>query len=343
MLGYKWLKWVPNSVIKTAQAAEWRLQGWALGKPPPVTYNPIGFDASAPVSSDHYRSPTPPPKDGFDEMVGLGPDESFDDLADFQGRFGPEQARVEILEVKKSPQALGKRVSKGFLVSLFKEQAKTTYSTEHNFGSSRSAIKPKDFQGYRTHSEGSLASRAGSLKLSPSRSERPPSALRQQSLGQLAFGLEEDFAALAQDLQTSLQKSMSVSSRSSSRTSGSRKAKKRNLSSPFSGHAIGLDGAAFGTALLQASHAESLTGGTADLMAILGRDSRPWGFSYTDVEQPCKIWYGSNDDKISEKSMRWCERCMDAELIILPGEGHNLMTSSRVMLEVLESLAADNV
>lgn len=77
-------------------------------------------------------------------------------------------------------------------------------------------------------------------------------------------------------------------------------------------------------------------------MAILGRNSRPWGFSYTEIEQPCKIWYGANDDKISEKSMRWCERFMDAELVVVPGEGHNLMTSSRVMVEVLESLAVDS-
>jgi hypothetical protein len=32
--GYKWLKWVPNGVIKSAIAADWHLQTYLLGKPP---------------------------------------------------------------------------------------------------------------------------------------------------------------------------------------------------------------------------------------------------------------------------------------------------------------------
>jgi len=30
--------------------------------------------------------------------------------------------------------------------------------------------------------------------------------------------------------------------------------------------------------------------------------SGEWGFSYTDVTSPVKVWYGDKDDKISEKS-----------------------------------------
>jgi pimeloyl-ACP methyl ester carboxylesterase len=53
------------------------------------------------------------------------------------------------------------------------------------------------------------------------------------------------------------------------------------------------------------------------------------------------LW-GELDDKISESSMRRLEKEMPrAQLTVLLGEGHNLMTSSSVMLAVMESLAAD--
>lgn len=98
----------------------------------------------------------------------------------------------------------------------------------------------------------------------------------------------------------------------------------------------------FLTALMQASHAESLSGTTADLLSvILGRDCKPWGFSFTDVKRACKIFWGTLDDKVSEKSMRWMERSMDAELVTLKDEGHNLMSSRGVMYDVLDSLAND--
>lgn len=98
----------------------------------------------------------------------------------------------------------------------------------------------------------------------------------------------------------------------------------------------------FTQALMQASHAESLSGTTADLLSVvLGRDAKPWGFSYTDIRHPCKIWYGAEDERVSEKSMRWMERAMDAELLVVNGEGHNLMSSRVVMFDVLDSLAED--
>lgn len=99
---------------------------------------------------------------------------------------------------------------------------------------------------------------------------------------------------------------------------------------------------AFAHALVQANHAESLSGTTADLLSVvLGRDAKPWGFSYTDIRHPCKIWYGAEDERVSEKSMRWMERAMDAELIVVQEEGHNLMSSRTVMYDVLDSIAED--
>lgn len=56
--GYKWLKYLPNSMIKTAQAAEWKMQGWRLGKPPSVNRDPVGYDIRAPLSSKNVHPPT---------------------------------------------------------------------------------------------------------------------------------------------------------------------------------------------------------------------------------------------------------------------------------------------
>ncbi|ELU37904.1 alpha/beta hydrolase family domain-containing protein [Rhizoctonia solani AG-1 IA] len=96
------------------------------------------------------------------------------------------------------------------------------------------------------------------------------------------------------------------------------------------------------SALLQASHAESLKGGTADLLSILERDSKPWGFSYADVRQPVRVWYGDRDDKIGIGSVRWMERVMKScEVKIVKGAGHSLMTNAEVVVEVLESIAKE--
>ncbi len=102
-------------------------------------------------------------------------------------------------------------------------------------------------------------------------------------------------------------------------------------------------GPSLASAILSASHAEALKGGSADLMAILERgDSRPWGFSYTDVNQPVKVWCGDRDDRIGIGSVRWMERTMkDCTLKILKGEGHGLLTNADVVVEVLESVAKE--
>ncbi|KAK4056541.1 hypothetical protein OIO90_002388 [Microbotryomycetes sp. JL221] len=42
---YKLLKFVPTGVIKTAQAAEWKMQSWRLGKPPTIQHAAVGYNA----------------------------------------------------------------------------------------------------------------------------------------------------------------------------------------------------------------------------------------------------------------------------------------------------------
>lgn len=96
------------------------------------------------------------------------------------------------------------------------------------------------------------------------------------------------------------------------------------------------------TALLRASHKEAQKGLANDLLSILERDAKPWGFSYTDVRQKVKVWYGDKDEKISEAGIRWMERVMkDCEVTICKGKDHSLMTCASVVVEALESLQTD--
>ena len=95
-------------------------------------------------------------------------------------------------------------------------------------------------------------------------------------------------------------------------------------------------------ALDQASHAECEPGTTDDLLTIiLNRPARPWGFSYADLTHPTMIWWGSEDERISEKSVRWLERTMsgETELKVVRGGDHNLMRSVPVMCEIFQSIA----
>ncbi|TFY80421.1 hypothetical protein EWM64_g3595 [Hericium alpestre] len=99
--GYKWLKYVPSGILKTAQAAEWKIQAWMLGKPPTIAYEGIGYDAttstssnsspvprgssirqrpgSRPATADNDAAPRP--------SIGSSVFSEYDDLRDFDGRF----------------------------------------------------------------------------------------------------------------------------------------------------------------------------------------------------------------------------------------------------------------
>lgn len=228
-LGYKWLKWVPNGVIKSAIAAEWRLESYFLGKAPTI------------------------------KQVGGSKKEAA-------------MSQTSLNEGSRSRSSMSDRSGEPRLSEV------TTRSSE--------VARPSDtFARVREH---------------------------------IPLENGEGFDAFANDMHDSL-------------PAWPVPAVNSFTSSP-----------AFAHALMQASHAESLSGTTADLLSVvLGRDAKPWGFSYTDIRAPCKIWYGAEDERVSEKSMRWMERAMDAELIVVQEEGHNLMSSRTVMYDVLDSVAED--
>jgi len=95
---------------------------------------------------------------------------------------------------------------------------------------------------------------------------------------------------------------------------------------------------------MRASHAEALKGGTADQLSILDCGDSPWwGFSYTDVKHPVKVWYGARDDRIGIGSIRCMERAMkDRTIKIIKGEGHRLFVNADVVIDVLESIANES-
>ncbi|KAI8995476.1 hypothetical protein BD414DRAFT_479664 [Trametes punicea] len=106
--GYKWLRYVPNGLLKTAQAAEWKVQAWMLGKPPTIAFEGIGFDVKTAPGTPSANSSTSaldvsrsPPNSASTVTPGLAalqeqeprPSMSsaafseYDDLRDFEGCF----------------------------------------------------------------------------------------------------------------------------------------------------------------------------------------------------------------------------------------------------------------
>lgn len=104
------MKYVPNGLLKTAQAAEWKVQAWMLGKPPTIAFEGIGFDVKGSTSSPNSASsstsalntPRSPPATASTITIGrmaalqeAKPRSSissavfseYDDLRDFEGRF----------------------------------------------------------------------------------------------------------------------------------------------------------------------------------------------------------------------------------------------------------------
>jgi len=95
------------------------------------------------------------------------------------------------------------------------------------------------------------------------------------------------------------------------------------------------------TALLRASHKEAQKGLANDLLSILERDAKPWGFSYADVRQKVKVWYGDKDEKIAENAVRWMAKNMGEDrcsVKVVKGADHGLMYRSNVVVEVLEQV-----
>ncbi|KIP12623.1 hypothetical protein PHLGIDRAFT_124132 [Phlebiopsis gigantea 11061_1 CR5-6] len=126
--GYKWLKYVPNGILKTAQAAEWKVQAWMLGKPPSLAYEGIGFEleqSTSPISPRMEATNSSSSQDVERRSDGSSGFSDYDDLKDFDGRFESRSTlgrnsvcsgRTRTLSESKGSQTIiGKKTSKGFL------------------------------------------------------------------------------------------------------------------------------------------------------------------------------------------------------------------------------------
>lgn len=297
-------------MIKSATAAEWRLQSYFLGKPPPLVLKPIEYTYTPPASTTH---------------LALGPSRNASRLSLAPG--SPSLGRKPSLLHRASSIMLRSRSAEPGSLDIDrtpdgKMRGHLTVPGHTTLGSSISL-----------HKQVASSPRA------------------------LDFGLSEGFDTFTSELKppapppgSSSQPRRSLISSYSYSYSYSRTppAKPKNGRSAQTGSPAPPSGPSFGVALQQASHAECEPGTTSDLLSIvLNREhaNRPWQYAlnYADFSLPVKIYWGAEDDKISEKSVRWLEKTIKAgvELRVLPGEGHNLMTSSDTMLDVFQSLAAE--
>lgn len=270
---YKWLKFVPAGVIKTAQAAEWKMQAWRLGKMPKLQTQGVGFDPRAPLSS---------------QTTSTSPI-----FADFQESFGEDAEAIHGARRSPSPSYYRGATTSSVVQSEYGDEEDASYITT-----------PTQDRFLRTsHDTAPYARTRGDVNKAP-----PPLA----------------------------RKASSSTNHTSARSSGP------GLSVSQSSGGLKGPKVDLGTALMRASHAESLKGGTSDLLTILQRNGRAAGVSYADVERPVSVWHGLKDEKISLPNVMTLESIMpNCKVNVIPGADHSLMTNVPVFVQVMKAIASE--
>ncbi|RXK34679.1 hypothetical protein M231_08066 [Tremella mesenterica] len=378
--GFKWLKWVPNTVIKSATAAEHRLQTYFLGKPPPLTYKPIGFTAPPlppRLSSQSPRSSSPtikPSPNTSPNPNTLSKFESHDSKTQSprtplvrslskvttkrlsrQGsilglRSPPSLQRADSTPIRNTPEVDMKRK---LVQRANSEVVQKRNSLESSIQAAINIGLPEGFPSLGTNlrlsfpPSSSSSSSSSFCHISPPREEiekngmhdrhstepqksNSPSRSQQNQIRQFDHG--NDLVRLSQEDHPPIRDLKLNRTSSATRPSEEGEKKKPRLTG------------AMLVALEQASHAESEPGTTSDLLGVvLARQA--WGFSYSDLpsEIPVRIYWGKEDDRVGEKGIRWLERNLNAEVVVLSGEGHGLVSRGGVMFDVLKGLARDDV
>ncbi|KAK4704443.1 replication factor C subunit 1, partial [Phenoliferia sp. Uapishka_3] len=297
---YKYLKYVPTGVLRTAQAAEFKMQAWRLGKPPTIIHNGIGYDHRAGISSKDM-SPSSPllvlPGEFIDEEY----DRSGNLVRSISGSLSDRDSTSPTTLYPSGRVAVDGRPLKG-------KGSKTFLGGLFGSGGDRLS------KGSTSPDNASIRSFASQRPpVSTRRSFTPPSTLR-PAMGSPGRHSSTMTTSIS---DTSLRSptSQNSSSTATSPTSG-----------PFC-----LSGLELVNGLLRASHAESLKGSTSDLMVLLERTSKPWGFRYSDVGTAVKVWHGDKDDRISLSSVKWLETEMvDCKVKIVEGADHSMMTTLKM-------------
>lgn len=307
---YKYLKYVPTGVIKTAQAAEFKIQGWRLGKPPTIMHDPIEFNHKAPVSSSSVEAAW------VEEELGDGASDADNSLSPTLGGGNYPAGRVAVNGKRLKPKS-----SRSFLGGIFGTDRTPKSSSSSTSGSSRPGTS-------RSHT---TPPSTISLGTSPSPTHGKAPRTRRASITSLASSMRRT-PPPHHPTPTSPLSADSSSISSPSPTIAV---------SPTSGIPISsLSSTELVKGLLRASYAESLKGTTSDLMVLLERTSKPWGFKYSDVETPVKIWQGEKDERISLASIKSLgKELKNCRMALVEGADHSLMTNGQVMCEVLESIA----
>ncbi|KAI0702488.1 hypothetical protein BC835DRAFT_1263873 [Cytidiella melzeri] len=195
--GYKWLKYVPNGILKTAQAAEWKMQAWMLGKPPSIAYQGIGFDVkTSSLSPSSHQSPLPlspmigngdaplsPPVDDHEGRSSeSGGFSDYDDLRDFDGRFESKSTlgrrstcsqRSRAISDSKGTRTASRKPSKSFIGRLKSGVAQSPPQSPQ-------PDPPQAGPGKRLkalRSMGSLKGRSSATSSSARKASTPPSSM----------------------------------------------------------------------------------------------------------------------------------------------------------------------
>ncbi|GEM09347.1 alpha/beta fold family hydrolase [Rhodotorula toruloides] len=333
---YKYLKYVPSSVLRTAQAAEWRVQGWRFGAPPMLVHSPVGYNAK---SGRMVAGSEVDTGDGGLPTSPLGS----------PGLLSPDGQLVTRRGSKSVIGGIG-----GFFGGSDRGSPARVDSPSSD---RRASLRPVSFFGRRASDSGSSPTSpasSGLAHLTPSTPVR-----RHSFLASPKSTLSPPLTPLRPDSPSStllrpLSHASPIHASFTVSTSSLASQATAFLASDDSPR-LAIPPAALIDGLLRASHAESLRGSTSDLLVLLERTSpspsnssslsgkNTGGFSYSSVPHRLRVWYGSQDDRISLTSVRWLEREVEGrcEVRVVEGVGHGLMASNKVMLEVLESIAAE--
>lgn len=370
--GYKWLKYVPNGILKTAQAAEWKVQAWMIGKPPTIAYEGIGYTATRSPPKLHSQPPpksltisTDTPADGRPRPSIGSTFSEYDDLRDFDGRFESRSTLGNAATPRpmNDSKSAKRKPSRGFLGRLKGSQPSSP--TEDK-------VSPVLQTGRKLKALRSMGSLKGKSSSSPySLPKKAPSSPQLPPPPKFEFGLgfddinwtkpgssevsllpetTDNFRSANDKFYTTMpraegRRSMSFTAAqtkwSPHSTPSSPAASSYNTSSTSIFAPSTEYQSALGNALIAASHAESAKGMHNDLLQILNHDNQPWGFSYSHYPHQVNVWYGDKDEKIAENAVRWMEKNMGEDrcnVKVVIGADHALMYKSSVVVEVLEQL-----
>ncbi|KAF6766394.1 hypothetical protein DFP72DRAFT_866370 [Ephemerocybe angulata] len=374
--GYRWLKYVPNGILKTAQAAEWKIQAWMIGKPPTIAYEGIGYTAPKKEQQQQQdlslnsRTPSSPKVKGYSNhglaqsfearprpsIGGSSTFSEYDDLRDFDGKFGSQstlgmESRMPSEFGENGMFVAKRKTSKGFLNRL---KSSTSIKSEKQEERDKSpSLGSKKLKALRSMSSLKGKGSQSRKSESPSVAASPqiPPTLRIERSVELDTGSDVYQPSTATPSPSEMSHGPYL--RSNGHRSVSFTSSKTPVSMPSSPSPSALTQnytpsngpqnyqAALGNALIAASHAESSKGTHDDLLQILNHDNQPWGFSYSTYPHNVRVWYGDRDEKIAEHAVRWMERTMGPDrcsVRVVKGADHGLMYRSSVVVDVLESM-----